>query len=159
MGTPDYISPEQVQGKRGDARSDLYALGVMLYEMLTGATPFPGDNVFAIMNRRLHQRPIPPGEVNPDLSPALQEILDRALQRDPKKRYASAQEFSSDLQHPDAQRHNSIGCADPVAAGDRLQPPRERERMPRSMAALAYGGLALIPLSLLALLFYVARHG
>ncbi len=68
MGTPDYISPEQVQGKRGDERSDLYALGVMLYEMLTGTTPFPGDNVFAIMNSRLHHRPIPPREVNPDIS-------------------------------------------------------------------------------------------
>jgi len=60
MGTPDYISPEQVDGKRGDARSDLYAVGVMLYEMLTGQTPFSGPNPLAIMNQRLNNYPVPP---------------------------------------------------------------------------------------------------
>ena len=60
MGTAEYISPEQVRGKRGDARSDLYALGVMLYEMLTGRTPFRGPNPFAVMNARLKSDPIPP---------------------------------------------------------------------------------------------------
>ena len=57
MGTPDYISPEQVNGKRGDARSDIYAVGVMLYEMLTGKVPFTGPNAFVIMNDRLLNNP------------------------------------------------------------------------------------------------------
>ena len=75
MGTPDYISPEQVQGGRGDARSDVYALGVMLYEMLTGSVPFTGSNPFVIMNERLLNDPVPPRELNPDLSPQIQEVL------------------------------------------------------------------------------------
>ena len=88
MGTPDYISPEQVKGKRGDARSDIYAMGVMLYEMLTGKTPFKGNNPFAIMNDRLLNNPPPPREIDPTISPELQEIIYRALERDPKNRYA-----------------------------------------------------------------------
>ena len=98
MGTPEYISPEQVKGKRGDARSDIYALGVMLYEMLTGKTPFSGPNAFAIMNDRLLNHPVPPREADPSITPELQEVLYRALERDPKSRYATAQEFAWDLE-------------------------------------------------------------
>ena len=68
VGTADYISPEQVQGKRGDARSDIYAMGVVLYEMLTGITPFTGDNPFVIMNSRLVNHPVPPRELDPGIS-------------------------------------------------------------------------------------------
>src|ERR1700730_6148520 len=93
MGTPDYISPEQVKGKRGDGRSDIYALGIMLYEMLTGTTPFTGANPFAVMNERLVNHPIPPREVNPEITPEMQEIIYRALERDHSKRYSSASEF------------------------------------------------------------------
>ncbi len=89
MGTPDYISPEQVKGKRGDARSDIYAMGVMLYEMLTGKVPFTGNNAFLIMNDRLLNSPVPPREVDPSITPAMQEIIYRALERDPKNRYAT----------------------------------------------------------------------
>jgi serine/threonine protein kinase len=88
MGTPDYISPEQVRGKRGDARSDVYALGVMLYEMLTGSVPFTGPNPFAVMNDRLLNQPRPPSQLMPTITPQLQEILYRALEREPKNRYA-----------------------------------------------------------------------
>lgn len=99
MGTPDYISPEQVKGKRGDARSDIYALGVMLYEMLTGKVPFTGPNAFIIMNERLLNNPVPPREIDSTITPQLQEIVYRAMEREPANRYQSAREFAHDLQH------------------------------------------------------------
>ena len=78
MGTPDYISPEQVKGKRGDARSDLYSVGVMLYEMLTGQVPFTGNNPFLVMNDRLLNNPVPPREIDPhNLAPVAGNHLPR----------------------------------------------------------------------------------
>ena len=101
MGTPDYIAPEQVQGKRGDARVDVYALGVILYEMLTGETPFPASNPLLAMHNRLVNDPVPPREIDPSISPQMQAILYRALERDPKNRYATARDFAKDLLNPE----------------------------------------------------------
>ena len=94
LGTPDYIAPEQVKGKRGDQRTDLYATGVMLYEMLTGEVPFSGPSPLAVMNERLLRPPPPPREAEPSISPQLQEVLYRALEREPRNRYATAHEFA-----------------------------------------------------------------
>jgi serine/threonine-protein kinase len=102
FGTPDYMPPEQVLGKDGDARSDLYALGALLYEMLTGYAPYPGDDVFTIMHARVVGDPVAPRLRNPDLSPQLEEVLLHALERDPSRRYASAAEFLRDLERPEA---------------------------------------------------------
>ena len=101
MGTPDYISPEEVKGIRGNARSDIYALGVMLYEMLTGRTPFEGCNPFVIMNDRLINDPTPVRAIAPEISRGLEEVIRRALQRDPRRRCASAFEFARDLERQD----------------------------------------------------------
>lgn len=148
MGTPDYISPEQVKGKRGDARSDLYALGVMLYEMLTGKVPFQGPNPFAIMNDRLLNNPVPPRELDPEITPQLQEIIYRALERDPKKRYANAHEMAWDLEHQD-----QVGVAERAELRDWKQ-----RRSPWLKRILFYIMLALIPIVIFALMFYVAKH-
>jgi len=148
MGTPDYISPEQVRGKRGDARSDLYALGVMLYEMLTGTVPFTGPNPFVIMNDRLLNNPVPPRELNPEIFPQLQEIIYRALEREPKNRYASAREFAHDLQHPE-----QVGVSDRAELHD-----WRRRRTPWARRILFYLMLALIPIVIFALLFLLAKR-
>jgi serine/threonine-protein kinase len=148
MGTPDYISPEQVQSKRGDARSDLYAVGVMLYEMLTGKVPFTGANPFVIMNDRLLNNPIPPREIDPEISLQLQEIIYRALERDPKNRYPNAHQFILDLEHPD-----QVG----VAERPELRDWRNR-RSPWPRRILFYVMLALIPILVLGLLLLVARQ-
>jgi serine/threonine-protein kinase len=148
MGTPDYISPEQVKGQRGDARSDLYALGVMFYEMLTGKVPFSGTNPFLIMNDRLLNNPVPPREVDATITPQLQEIIYRALDRDPKNRYASARDFAGDLEHPDQ-----------VAVTDRAEFRNWKDRRtPWAKKVLFYVLIALIPIVIFGLLLYVARH-
>jgi serine/threonine-protein kinase len=148
MGTPDYISPEQVKGKRGDGRSDIYALGVMLYEMLTGKTPFQGPNPFAIMNDRLMNNPIPPREVNPQISPEVQEVIYRALEREPQNRYSTANEFAWDLEHLD-----QVGVADR---------PELREwkvrKTPLARQILFYVAMALIPVVIFGLLLLIAKH-
>ena len=148
MGTPDYISPEQVKGKRGDARSDIYALGVMLYEMLTGKVPFTGPNPFVIMNDRLLNNPVPPRELDPAIAPQLQEIIYRAMEREPSKRYASAHELIWDLQHLD-----QVG----VAERPELRDWKVR-REPLTRKILFYLMLALIPVVIFGLLLWVARH-
>jgi serine/threonine protein kinase len=148
MGTPNYISPEQVKGKRGDARSDIYAVGVMLYEMLTGKCPFDGPNPFAIMNERLLNNPEPPRELNPEISPEIQEIIYRAMEREPQNRYPTAREFAHDLTHPE-----QVGIADRAE----LTNWRER-REPWRKKAMLYVGLALIPIILFTLLIWVAKR-
>jgi serine/threonine-protein kinase len=147
LGTPDYISPEQVRGKRGDCRSDVYALGVMLYEMLTGQVPFEGDNPLVVMNARLRHDPQSPRKIDPEISLSLESILFRALARDPEERYASALDFALALRHPE-----QVATSGP----ERLR--TRKSWIPAwTHIANSYLGLALAPPAI-ALLAYVARH-
>ncbi len=119
VGTPDYMSPEQLKGERGMAGSDIYAIGVMLYEMLCGQTPFEGENIFAIMNQHVSQDPPSILLRNPQVSPALATVVMRAIRRDQEKRYRSMSTFLHDLRNleevmpvryePEAPRLNRTG--------------------------------------------------
>jgi eukaryotic-like serine/threonine-protein kinase len=100
IGTPDYMAPEQVSGRRGDARTDMYALGTMLYEMLTANLPFEGDNVYAVMRAKANEDPQPPSRYRPNLDPHLEEIILHAIERLPRDRYRSAEEMQTDLCDP-----------------------------------------------------------
>jgi serine/threonine-protein kinase len=101
MGTPDYMAPEQVKGRRGDQRTDIYSLGAILYEMLTGSVPFEGANPFLIMNARLSGDPVAPRTRNPELSPQVEEIILHAMARQPHDRYHDAMQMKNDLDEPD----------------------------------------------------------
>ncbi len=100
IGTPDYMAPEQVSGRRGDVRTDIYALGVILYEMLTGNLPYSGPNVYNVMRAKTSEDPQPPHAFKPDLDPHLEEIILHAIERAPRDRYASAAEMLADLRDP-----------------------------------------------------------
>ena len=98
MGTAQYISPEQAQGRAADPRSDLYSLGVVLYEMLTGRVPFDGDNPVSIAYKHVREDPLPPSMINPDVSPGLEAVVMKALAKNPQNRYQNAVEMRRDLE-------------------------------------------------------------
>jgi serine/threonine-protein kinase len=148
LGTPDYISPEQVKGQRGDQRSDIYSVGAMLYEMLTGQPPFTGPNPLAVMNERMLADPKPARKLNPEISPQLQEILYRALERDPRHRYATAAEMAWDLEHQE-----QVG----VEEGGRRH-ALHQGKFPGGRKMLLYASLALLPLVIFGLMVILARR-
>lgn len=149
LGTPDYISPEQVKGARGDQRSDIYSVGIIFYEMLTGRVPYVGPNPLAVMNERVLNDVKSPRELNPDVSPELEEILYRALEREPRHRYATASEMMWDLEHEDQigvePRANRSGGA----GGNR--PVLNRK-------LLLYASLILVPVLLFVIMLVLSRR-
>jgi len=143
MGTPDYMAPEQVKGQRGDERTDIYSLGAILYEMLTGRVPFEGQNAYMIMNARLLGDPVAPRVHNPAIRPPVEEIVLHAMARDPDDRYPTAASMKADVDAPDAV----------VVTGraERLQAPKPWKNRWRNARIVALS--ILVPLILFYLFF------
>jgi serine/threonine-protein kinase len=98
MGTPEYMAPEQVAGKKIDERADIYSLGIILYEIFTGRVPFTGDSAIAVGFMQMKEEPAPPTQLNPGISPEVERIICKALAKDPIYRYRSIPELKRDLE-------------------------------------------------------------
>ena len=130
MGTSDYISPEQARGSRVDAQSDIYSLGAVLYELLTGEVPFPGDNFVAVAMQHINQ-PVPSVRASrPELSPRLDAVVQRAMAKDPDDRFGSMDEFCRELDACRARPEGTASGAETMV----VAPRRSRQRAARPPA-------------------------
>jgi serine/threonine-protein kinase len=98
LGTPEYMAPEQVEGKRADERADIYSFGIILYEIFTGRVPFSGDSAIAVGFQQMREEPVRPSAINSKISEKLERVILKALQKDPEDRYASVSELRFELQ-------------------------------------------------------------
>ena len=98
VGTPDYMSPEQVKGEELDSRSDLFSLGIIFYELLTGRVPYEAKTTVATLLKRTSERPVPPVNLDQTIPRSVSDVVVRCLEIDPQRRYQSAQEIRQDLQ-------------------------------------------------------------
>ncbi len=143
IGTPDYIAPEQIGGRRGDARTDVYALGTILYELLTGNLPFSGPNALAVMRAKTEEEPRPLTYFVPGIDAHLEAIVLKAIEHAPRDRYQTAAEFLQDLRNPSA-----VPPRDPFAPRRRRWGGlRRRFLMPLLVIAILAGLSALIVLT------------
>jgi len=133
LGTPNYMSPEQIQGKEVDHRADLFSLGVLLYELITGRKPFQGDSLTVVSHRIIYDEYTSPDEYVPDLPPKLIKILEKALQKDPADRYQDGYELARELRsvftapvllEPPAVPEKGAKPVDPAAPTVELRTPR-----------------------------------
>jgi serine/threonine protein phosphatase PrpC len=126
MGTPDYMAPEQVNGRRGDQRTDIYSLGAILYEMVTGKVPFEGESPYVVMNIRTTGDPVAPRKINDNLTPVMEEIVLHALARDPAERYQSAAQMKAELDDyeivPLVERYRNLQAVKPWKGRFQMMP-------------------------------------
>jgi len=132
IGTPDYMAPEQIRGRRGDARTDVYALGMLLYEMLTGKLPFDSPDARTLLRAKAAEEPRSPSYYVKDFDPGLEAIILKAIERDPRHRYESAGELLRDLADPAA-----VPARDPALLDARKRAGSRARR--RTLAAVAVG--------------------
>jgi serine/threonine protein kinase/lipoprotein NlpI len=149
MGTVAYMSPEQVRAKELDARTDLFSFGAVLYEMCTGTLPFRGESTGVIFDAILNRATVPPVRLNPDVPPKLEEIINKALEKDRNLRYQHAADMRTDLQRLNRDADSGKSAAVVESA------PVSRKRRLQWVAAGAVGAIAAL---VIALLLWQSRH-
>jgi serine/threonine-protein kinase len=145
LGTPDYMAPEQIGGRRGDARTDVYAVGTLLYEMLTGNLPYANTNPHALMRAKTNEEPRPPSYHLPSIDPAVEAIILRAIARSPRDRYQTAAELLADLRDPAAAALRPPDASGAVNRGARRG--ARRWLFPTAVALALAGLFSLVYLS------------
>jgi len=151
VGTPDYMAPEQIQGKRGDARTDVYAMGVMLYEMLAGRVPWEGDNPLSVMSQHLNA-PFPAiHEFVPDVPAPVEGIVRKCLRKDPDDRYQDASALLADLEH-----WHDLDLGSFVFADEMPVKPESQRGLWLLVAGISIG--FLVASTLLVLIYYLFVH-
>jgi len=123
LGTPAYMSYEQAKGHRIDGRSDLYSLGVVLYEMVTGRCPFMADDLLAIVDMHIKDYPIPPSRISPGVPPAIESVIMRALEKDRNRRFRTAEEMARALGYTAPMHGGEVAPVSAVAAAPAAAPP------------------------------------
>jgi beta-lactam-binding protein with PASTA domain/predicted Ser/Thr protein kinase len=142
MGTAQYLSPEQAQGHPVDARADLYSIGIVLYELLTGAVPFDAESPVTIALKQVSEEPVPPMQLNPAVSPALDAVVTRALRKDPAERFQDADDFIAALESAMAGRYVAV-AEDPIAVIEEEDRRNWRRIVVIALVLLALAALAI----------------
>jgi eukaryotic-like serine/threonine-protein kinase len=149
IGTPSYMSPEQIKGKTVDGRSDIFALGVILYELVTGEKPFPGQNITTVIYKIVNEEPIPPRELDPSINTGLCNVIARALAKDPTARFQTCAELLNALKNyrnfEQAMREDLHASYVPTPAAPpklSLRPPQARATYTRPPSNIALADVA-----------------
>lgn len=152
VGTPDYMAPEQVQGKRGDARTDVYAIGVILFEMLAGRVPWEGDNPLSVMGQHLTAAVPPLHVINPDVPAPIEGIVRKCLRKDPDERYQDAGALLRDLRN-----WHDLDISQFVFSTEAPLQPESTGRFWLLIAGISIGFLAAVVIVVIGI--YILNHG
>lgn len=145
LGTAYYVSPEQAQGKPLTPVTDIYSLGVVLYETVTGRVPFDAPDAVAVALKQVNEQPVPPRQINPDIDPAFEDIILRAMQKNPADRYASADQMRIALNNYLAGRPIHMGVADPAARTRVIGAPAAAAQGMSPGGPISVDGTAIMP--------------